>query len=135
MTSKGGVVKTSTFLLNLGSGRASLSARPLAGVVHVPISIEKRGSAVLPVRGNEKLQIRVSGFSYTKNLIDSSCLISVKLKDKNLIYNKTIFKRLFNLGPDYLLVDSFQRNLEIYKALNSLLIDYDFNFEKEVIKV
>ena len=87
------------------------------------------------IKSNEKLQIRVSGFSYTKNLIDSSCLISVKLKDKNLIYNKTIFKRLFNLGPDYLLVDSFQRNLEIYKALNSLLIDYDFNFEKEVIKV
>lgn len=87
------------------------------------------------IESNEKIQIKVSGFSYTKNLIDSSCLISVKLKDKNLIYNKTIFKRLFNLGPDYLLVDNFQRNLEIHKALNSLLIDYNFNFEKEVIKV
>lgn len=87
------------------------------------------------IENNEKLILRVSGYCYVEGIIDSSCLISIKLKDKNIIYNRTVFKRFFNLGPNYLLIENFHRNSDINKALTSFLSDYDFNFEKEIIKV
>ena len=87
------------------------------------------------IANNEKLQLRVFEEFYQDTSNFNNSLVGIKLGEKNIIYNCTVFKRYLNIGPNYLLVEGFSRDDKIQEAFISFKKEYKDVFQNIILKV
>lgn len=87
------------------------------------------------IADNEKLQLRVFEEFYQDTPNFNKSLVGIKLGEKNIIYNCSLFKRYFNIGPNYLLVQGFLRDDKIQEAYVSFSEEYKGVFQNIILKV